>query len=121
MWLAAFRNVSPEVLEAARIDGAGYFRRLFKIMIPMCTPIIFYNFVTGLIGTLQFFNSYAMVGTGPNNSLNFIAVNIYTKAFTGSVAQMGLACSMGWLLFIVIAVLTLISFKANKHVYYGGD
>ena len=121
MWLAAFNNVSPEILEASKLDGAGYFRRLFLIMVPMCTPIIFYNLITGMIGTLQYFNSYAMVGTGPDNSLNFIAVNLYTKAFTGSVAQMGLACAMGWLLFIVIALLTMLAFRANKHVYYGGD
>lgn len=118
MWLAAFRNVDTALIESAKIDGAGYWRRVASITIPMSMPIIFYNFVTALIASIQVFNTYAMVGTGPNNSLNFICINIYNKAFGSGTAQMGLASAMSWVVFIIIAILTLLSFKVNNILYY---
>lgn len=119
MWIAALNNVSQEVIEAARIDGAGYFRRLFLILIPLCTPILFYNLINGIIACLQTFDSYAMVGSGPENSLYFIAVRIYVTGFKQ--LKMGMACAEAWLLFAIVAVFTLIMFRFSKWVYYADD
>lgn len=118
MWLAALRNIPPEMYEAAALDGAGYFKQLFKITIPMSTPMIFYNLINAMIAALQAFDVYAMVGRGPNDCLYFISIRIYETAFGGG-ARYGLASAMGWLLFAVIAVLTVIAFKSNKWVNYG--
>lgn len=118
MWLAALRNIGPELYEAASLDGAGYFTKLFRITIPMSTPMIFYNLINALIAAMQAFDVYAMVGRGPNDCLYFISIRIYETAFGGS-NQYGLACSLGWLMFIVIAALTLVMFKTNKWVNYG--
>ncbi len=122
MWLAALRNIPPEMYEAADLDGARYFTKLFKITVPMSTPMIFYNLINALIGALQSFDTYAMVGRGPNDCLYFIAVRIYETAFGGS-NQYGLASALGWLLFAVIAILTVFMFLSNKSwVNYGeGD
>ena len=120
MWLASLRNIPPELYEAASLDGAGYFTNLFRITIPLCTPMIFYNLLNALIGAMQAFDVYAMVGHGPNDSLYFISIRIYETAF-GSGNEYGLACAMGWLMFAVIAVLTLIMFKTNNWVNYGEE
>ena len=125
MWLAAFGNISPEYYEAAKIDGAGYFRRLFSITLPLSTPILFYNMVVSLIAGLQVFGTMAAYGVGPSDkhgraSLNFIAVYIYMPAFGTDSAQ-GLACAMSWLLFVVIGALTLIMFKTGGWVKYGDE
>lgn len=120
MWLAALRNVPPELYEAASLDGSGYFSNLFRITIPLCTPIIFFNLINAMIGALQAFDVYAMVGHGPNDSLYFISIRIYETAFGGSNLY-GLACAMGWLLFVVIAILTLLAFKTNNWVNYGEE
>lgn len=119
MWLAALNNIPNTLFESAKIDGAGYFRTLFKITIPMCTPIIFFNLVNAIIVSLQIFDSYAMVGVGPKESLKFINIYIYTIAFVGSGTQKGFACAVAWLLFLVIAIITVFTFKTNKWVYYG--
>ena len=119
MWLAALNNISPDIIEAAKIDGAGYFRRLLVIVIPLCTPILFYNLINGIIATLQTFDSYAMVGSGVENSLYFIAVRIYVTGFKHM--QMGLACAEAWLLFIMIAACTLVMFRFSKWVFYYDD
>lgn len=119
MWIAALNNVPPATIEAAKIDGAGYFRRLFVIIIPFCTPILFYNLINGIIGCLQTFDSYAMVGAGVDNSLYFIAVRIYITGF--ETHQMGLACAEAWLLFLVVAACTVIMFRFSRWVFYADD
>ena len=119
MWIAALNNVPPALIESAKIDGAGYFRRLFVIVIPLCTPILFYNLINGIIGCLQTFDSYAMVGTGVENSLYFVAVRVYVTGFQQR--QMGMACAVAWLLFVVVAVCTLIMFRFSRWVFYADD
>lgn len=125
MWIAAFENISPEYYEAAKIDGAGYMRRLFAITLPLSTPILFYNLVVSMIAGLQTFGTMAAHGVGPTDkhgraSLNFVAVHIYLTAFGTDSAQ-GLACAMSWLLFVVIALLSLVMFKTGGWVQYGDD
>ena len=120
MLLAAFANISPEYYEASKIDGAGYFKQLFYITIPMSTPILFYNVVVSIISGLQIFATMAAYGTGMEDSLYFIAIRIYRTAFTGS-NNYGLACAEGYLLFLIIALLSLVMFKFNGWVHYGDE
>lgn len=120
MLLAAFANISPEYYEAAKMDGAGYFKQLFYITVPMSTPILFYNLVVSIISGLQIFATMAAYGTGMEDSLYFIAIRIYRTAFTGN-NDYGLACAEGYLLFLIIALLSLLMFKFNGWVHYGDD
>lgn len=120
LWLAALKNIPTGLYEAARIDGAGLFTRLFKITIPLSTPMIFYNLVTGLIGAMQ--TNATMVyapngGKGEEKALYFFAVKIYNEAFVNR--SYGYASALSWVLFFIIAVLTLITFRTNKWVYTG--
>lgn len=120
MWLAAFENIPPDLYEAAELDGASYMKKLFCITIPLSTPMIFYNIVTGIIAGLQVFGTYATYGVGEGESLYFIAIRIYTTAFK-SPYNFGLACAEGWLLFIIIAAMTLLLFKTTNWVHYGDE
>lgn len=119
MLLAAFGNISPELYEAAEIDGAGYFKKLFKITIPLSTPIIFYNVVTSVISGLQIFATYGAYGTGAEESLYFISIRIYRMAFENG--EYGLASATSYLLFAVIAALSAVMFKLNGWVHYGDE
>jgi len=118
-WLAALNNISDELYEAAKLDGARSFGLLFRITIPMCSPMIFYNLLGAITGSLQMFGTYAALGTGPDNSLYFIAIRIYVTAFTRY--EMGLSCAMSWILFVVSAIISGLVFKYSKWVYYGED
>jgi len=124
VWLASFKNIPQGLYEAARLDGASRFKQLLFITIPMSTPMIFYNLVTGIIGSLQCFNTFIIAsgsgGTGPDNSLYFIAVKIYNEAFT-RIGMMGYACALGWVLFIVTFALTMFVFKTGGWVQYAED
>lgn len=123
LWIASLKNISPALYEAADIEGAGYFVKLFRITVPMCSPVIFYNLITGVIGALQTFGGVYVVtggGGGPDNSMLFYVMNIYNQAFTSRLA-MGYASALSWILFVIIGILTLIMFKTSKWVYYGGE
>ncbi len=119
MLLAAFENISPTLYEAAKLDGAGYFRQLFHITIPLSTPIVFYNLVTSLIAGLQTFGTYAAYGTGPEEEFNFMAVEIYRMAF--NFHNYGLACAEAYLLFVIIGLLSVVMFKFSGWVHYADD
>ncbi len=122
IWLSCLKNIPAALYEAASLDGANAWNKLVHITIPMSTPIIFYNLITGIIGSLQV-NSSLIVGgssgTGVGNSLYFIAVKIYNEAFKSF--NMGYASAFAWLLFIIIAFFTFIIFKTSKWVFYGEE
>ena len=121
LWLAALKNIPVSLYEAAKVDGANPFVVFFKITLPLSTPMIFYNLVTSIIGSLQAFGSFLMTdtGRGPENSLDFICVRIYFEAFKSY--NMGYACALAWVLFVIIALLTACIFKSSGWVQFGED
>ena len=122
IYLAALQDVSRELYESAMIDGANAWHKLRHITLPMISPVIFFNLIMGIIGALQVFaGPYIMFGGGgPNRSALFYAIYIYQNAFEYN--QMGYACAMAWILFLIILALTWIATRATrKHVYYAGE
>jgi len=120
--LAGLQSVPTELYEAARIDGAGPWKIFRRITIPLMSPILLYNLVISLITTFQYFTqAYVMTnGRGdPNNATLFINLDLYREAFVNN--HMGYASAIGWLLFAIVLVLTLVLFLfARKRVYYAG-
>ena len=120
MWLASLRGISPTLYEAARLDGASKWKQFIKITLPMLTPMIFYQLITSVIGSMQAFgSSMLMTGGGPLNSTYFFGLLIYNTGLKEM--NMGYSCAMAWFLFAIIVVLTLFIFKRSKWVYYGEE
>ncbi|MBQ9299135.1 MAG: sugar ABC transporter permease [Clostridia bacterium] len=118
--LSGMQGIPTQLYEAAEIDGASKFRQVFAITIPMLTPTIFLNLLTGMIGA---FKSFAMVNVltqgGPNNASKFYMLYLFENAFKNY--RMGYASAMSWLLFLIVAILTLMIFKSsNSWVHYSG-
>lgn len=120
MWIAGFNSVPKDVYEAAKIDGSGHFNTLFRITIPLMGKFIFFQFLGSLIGTLQIGESVLMLspGGGYNGNLNFYGLMIYNQTTGSGGFNYGFASALSYLLFIVIGILSAISFRANKAVYY---
>lgn len=120
IYLAGLKGISASLYEAATIDGAGPFRRLWNITLPMLSPLIFYNLVMGIIGSFQVFTqAYIMTGPGPNNATLFYVLSLYMQAF--EFHNMGYASAMAWILFVLVLALTLLVFRASRNlVYYEG-
>ncbi|MCM0647308.1 sugar ABC transporter permease [Clostridium swellfunianum] len=121
IYLAALQDIPGEIYEAALLDGAGYFRKLFKITLPLITPTIFFNLITTVIGGFQMFTlSYIMTNGGPGTSTYYFGYYLYNKAFSDY--QMGMASAMSWLLLAITMLITWIIFKSSKRwVFYLGE
>lgn len=119
LWLAGFHSVSESYYEAAEIDGAGEWIKLFFITLPMTTPMIFYNLVMSIINSLQSFSQiYMLTNGGPLGSTNTMVLIIYNHAI--KYRESGIASAMAWFLFLIVFALTMTVFKTNKWVYYEG-
>lgn len=121
--LAALQGIPTALHEAAEIDGASWWQRLWTISIPMVTPVIFYNLVLGSIGLLQYFlPPFVLSGTSgyPEGSTLFFMIYFYKQAF--SFSNMGYASALAWLLFFFGLAVTLLLFGTQKYwVYYAGS
>lgn len=118
IFLAGLQGVPQELYEAAEVDGAGWLHRIRHITLPLITPSIFFNSVMGVIGSFQVFTAaYVMTAGGPANSTLFYVLYLFWNAF--SYFRMGYASALAWVLFLVIAVLTVFQFRfASRWVYY---
>jgi multiple sugar transport system permease protein len=119
IYLAGLQDVPRELLEAAEIDGAGTWRRLWSVTLPFLTPVIFFNLVMGIIGTFSILTiPYIMTGGGPNNATYFFTLFNYDEAFR--FLHMGYASAIAWIQLAITLLLTAVAFwSAKKWVHYG--
>jgi multiple sugar transport system permease protein len=122
IYLASLQDVPASLLEASDLDGANGWQKTKNVTLPMISPVILFNLVMGIIGTLQVFAvPYVMLPNGgPERSGYFYTAYLFDNAFRFN--KMGYACAMGWIMFIVSLVLTFASLKlSEKHVHYQGS
>jgi multiple sugar transport system permease protein len=124
IYLSGLQDVPVSLLEAAELDGASWWQRLWYVTIPMVSPITLFILITGMIGMFQYFAQAYVVGGGdslgrPLNSTLFYSVYLYQKAFL--FLEMGYASAMAWILFIIILIFTILLLKvSDKFTYYSG-
>ncbi len=121
IFLSGLQSVPADVFEAAGLDGATGWAQFRYVTLPMITPVIFLQLITGLIGCMQSFaEAQIMTGGGPNFSSQFINFDIYVNAFTNQ--KYGRACAESWILFLIILAFTALIFKKSESfVYYEND
>lgn len=111
--LAGLQAIPQDLYEAATVDGAGWWRRLFNITLPMLTPSTFFVIVISLINGFQVFDQvYAMTGGGPAGASTVVVQQIYDLTFRYSRA--GEAAALSWLLFVLVLVVTIIQIRGQK-------
>jgi len=114
LYMAALGNIPSSIYEAADIDCAGRWSKLWGITIPLMSPVIFFNLIMGVIGSFQVFTAgFLLTDGGPQNSTLFYTLYIYRNAFR--YFDMGYAAALAWVLFFIILALTLLIVK-----YLGG-
>jgi multiple sugar transport system permease protein len=120
VFLAGLRQIPAELYEAASIDGANKVQKFVGVTLPLLTPVIFFNVIMQVIGGFKVFTQAFIVtnGTGqPLDTTLLYSLYLYRRAFTDF--QMGYASAMAWVMLLIIAVLTLISFKlSSMWVFY---
>ena len=130
IYLGALQGVSRALYEAAEVDGAGQWAKLRNVTIPMISPAILFNLITGAIGAFQYFTQAYVVSEGTvgrgsgavggiQNSLLFYGLNLYNNAFR--YFRIGYASALAWVLLLIILVITVVMLRASRsRVYYEG-
>lgn len=118
VFLAALQSQDPAQLEAARIDGAGPWRRFWHVTLPSLTPVLLFNLVIGVITAFQLFaQPFLMTEGGPGDASRLLVLYLYESGFRH--LDMGYASAQAWVLFALLGVLCGILLKSSKHwVHY---
>jgi oligogalacturonide transport system permease protein len=120
IFLAALKQVPQEMLEAARIDGAGRLRIFMRITLPLISPMIFFNLIMQTTFAFQQFNSpFLITQGGPLKATYLYGLMLYENAFRYQ--TMGYACAQSWILFLAVLTATALVFKSSPYWTYYGD
>ena len=122
IFLAGLRQIPKDVYEAAEIDGASRSQQVWKITLPLLTPVVFFN---GVVQTIEAFKAFTPAfvisgGTGgPIDSTLFYTLYLYQEAFANF--RMGYASALAWILVVIIAAFTALAFLSSRYwVHYDG-
>ncbi|MBU4213733.1 MAG: sugar ABC transporter permease [Actinobacteria bacterium] len=111
--LAGLQTIPEDVVEAAVLDGAGAWRRLWSITIPLLSPSIFFVVVISLINGFQVFDQvYAMTAGGPAGSSQVVVQQVYDLTF--HYAKAGQGAALSWMLFVVILAITVVQMWGQR-------
>lgn len=111
--LAGLQAIPTDMYDASKMDGAGWWRRLFSITLPLLSPSTFFVLVISLINGFQVFDQvYAMTGGGPNGASEVVVEQIYDMTFR--YGRAGEASALSWMLFVVILAVTVIQVRGQR-------
>ncbi len=117
--LAGLQAIPESLHEAATVDGASAWSRFWRITLPLLTPSLFFLTIMQFITSFQVFGIiYVMTHGGPANATNVYIYQIYQSAF--AFGRLGYAAAMGWILFLIVGLVTYAQWKLEKRwVFYG--
>ena len=122
IFLAGLQGIPRELEEAAHLDGASKLQVFRHVTIPLMTPVIFFQLVLAIIGSLQQFAlpmllAGGRMGSVPPRAAYFFVVHVMRQIFTFS--RFGYGLALMWILFVVVVVLTLLVFRTSRFwVFY---
>lgn len=113
IYLAALQDISPELYEAAEVDGASAKDKLFRITIPLLKPTTWMIFLLQMIACFKVFGQIRLItGGGPGTATRPLIQYIYQQAFDRN--NMGYASAMSYSLFLILIVLTLLQMFLSR-------
>ena len=116
IFLAGLTTIDESVNDAAAIDGANAFRRMIHITIPIMKLIFMFAFVMETISSFKFYTESTLLITGGQSSniptASMTIINLLTTNINGG--AFGMASAVGWILFLMILVVSLIQFRIFK-------
>ena len=111
--LSGMVGINKSYYEAASLDGAGAWKKFWRITVPLMSPAIFYVLIVALINAFQLFPQVMiMTDGGPNGATQVMVERIYRYGFR--YFRMGYAAAFSWILFVIIMACTAIQMKAQK-------
>jgi cellobiose transport system permease protein len=123
IYLAAMQGIPDELYEAAAIDGAKAWKQFRHVTIPLLRPTIIFTVIVSTIGGLQLFTEPYLFEPlkqgatgGSARQYQTVVMYLYEKAFAGTQFNFGYAAAIGWALFLLIAVISLVNFLIVRRI-----
>ncbi len=117
LYFASLQGVSTELYEAALIDGAGPFKRLWHVTRPAIEGLLLLQLVRQIIGVFQTMEQpLAMTGGGPNGASTTLSYQLYQYGFNSGGKGTGQAMALGVIIFLLLIIFTIFYFWLNKKV-----
>ena len=115
---AGLQTIPDDLYEAARVDGAGAWRRFWYVTVPMLSPTIFFTVVVGSIFAFQAFGQIQLLTRGgPLKKTNVLTFQIYQDVVQGNTSKAGI---LSIALFVIVLVFTVIQLRVlERRVEYG--
>ncbi|ACZ22638.1 permease component of ABC-type sugar transporter [Sanguibacter keddieii DSM 10542] len=116
IYIAALTSVAPELYDAAEMDGASIWGKIWHITLPQLRGVLFITLILQIIGTAQvFLEPYLFTGGGPANSTLTVLLLIYNYAFGNSLGgNYGSATALSLMLAGVLAVFSILYFRLTR-------
>jgi len=117
LFLAGLQNINRSLYESADLDGAGPWKKLIHITIPLLSPTTFFCLIMGIIRAFKVFDNIFIMtggqnGGGPANSTNVLVFDVYLNAFVN--LRMGYASALSVILLAIVMIITIIQFQGQK-------
>lgn len=106
--LAGIKNVPESLYDAAKIDGAGFWGMFFKITLPLLRPVLVYQVVVSVIGTVQMFEPFFLM-PGPGFSTRTLSLYTYQLGFV--TLNLGFGAAVSIVIFLLLLVATLVQLQ----------
>lgn len=104
LFLAGINDVPESLYEAARLDGAGFWQTFFKITLPMIRPVLIYQVVVSVIGTVQMFEPFFLM-SGPGFSTRTLSLYTYQLGF--QTLNLGYGAAVSLIIFVLLLFATV--------------
>ena len=116
IYIAGLQNVSDDLIEAAQIDGATWWKTLWKVKLPMVMPSITICVFLTLTNSFKLFDqNLALTGGDPNHFTEMLALNIYQTFYARAGAQWkGLGQAKAVLFCVLVIAISMIQLKATR-------
>jgi cellobiose transport system permease protein len=123
IYLASMQGIPDDLYEAAAIDGAKAWRQFWHVTVPMLRPTIIFTVIVSTIGGLQLFTEPYLFEPlkqgatgGSARQYQTVVMYLYEKAFAGTQFNFGYAAAIGWGLFLLIALISLVNFLLVRRI-----
>ena len=116
IYLAALTSVDRELYDAASVDGAGLFRKIWNITLPQIRGVLLVTFILQIIGTAQvFLEPYLFTSGGPANATLTVLLLVYQYAFGNSIGVgFGQAAALSLMLATFLAVFSVVFMRVTR-------
>ncbi|MBN9629412.1 MAG: sugar ABC transporter permease [Actinobacteria bacterium] len=113
IYLAGLQSISPELYEAARIDGASKWQQFRSVTVPLVGPSTFFLLIMNVIASFQVFDLiFVMTGGGPGNSTSVLVTYAYRNGF--QIREQGYGAAIGIVILLITLVFTFVQWKTSR-------